>query len=184
MPSTVIVITGISASGKTTIGRQIAHHFRLPILSKDDVKERIFDGLGYSDRDFSRRAGQTAYSLLYHFARELLRSSDSFVIESNFNPKFDDAIFRELSRAYAPRFVQVLCHADGEVLLGRFQARIASGERHPGHGDTIDEHRSYLLSGRCDPLDIGGRLLTVDTTDFSRVDIAAILADIETDIRP
>lgn len=47
MPSTpLIVIVGPPASGKTALARRLATDLRLPLLSRDDFKERLFDTLG------------------------------------------------------------------------------------------------------------------------------------------
>src|SRR5919106_6497389 len=42
----VVVVTGVPGSGKTTVGRLLAHALRAPFLSLDSIKERLF---GVSD---------------------------------------------------------------------------------------------------------------------------------------
>lgn len=65
--------------------------------------------------------------------------------------------------------------------MERFHRRSVSGERHPGHHDHLnaDEVKPVLLRGRLDPLDIGSKLMLVDTTDFACMDTAAILSAIK-----
>jgi predicted kinase len=46
----LIVITGLPGTGKTTLGRKLAEELALPFISKDDIKELLFDGLGWEDR--------------------------------------------------------------------------------------------------------------------------------------
>ncbi len=180
MKSTVIVITGLPATGKTTLGIQLATHFKVPFLSKDVIKELIFDHLGVEDREFSKKTGRAAYAILYEVADQLMRSGSSFIIESNFKPAFDNATFSAIKEKYAPEFIQVLCWANGEVLLERFAARAESGDRHPGHVDSgnLDEFSSSLLQGRSEPLDIDGKLIEVDTTDFTKIDVDQIIKEI------
>lgn len=47
----LIIITGLPGTGKTTLGRKLAEEFRLPFISKDDIKEFLFDNLGWKDRE-------------------------------------------------------------------------------------------------------------------------------------
>ena len=64
-PSSLIIVTGPVASGKTTLSQRLALDSRLPLLNRDHFKEIIFDGLGWSDRAWSQRVGATSYGLLY-----------------------------------------------------------------------------------------------------------------------
>ncbi len=81
--------------------------------------------------------------------------------------------------------LQVDCSADEAVLLERFENRAGSDERHPGHdaghgdGVLIDELRLRLEDGTYGPLDIEGRLITVDTTDFATVDYSGVLKAVQ-----
>jgi predicted kinase len=76
---TLIIVTGHPATGKTTLSRALASGLRLPLLSKDTFKELMFDGLGWSDREWSRSVGATAISILYHTAATILSSGQSLI---------------------------------------------------------------------------------------------------------
>ncbi len=78
--------------------------------------------------------------------------------------------------------MQVLCRATSEVLLARFMARARSGERHPGHIDHLSyaEFAETLRRGPAEPLEIGGPLFEVDTTDWAAVDYAGLLEQVRT----
>ncbi len=181
MRSKIFVITGLPATGKTTIGTALADFLGIPFFSKDSIKERIFDGLGYSDRGFSKKVGFTAITLMNHFCQELAKSGQSFIMESNFKPQLDNDFFLKISQNFSPSFVQILCHAQGDILFERFCQRATSGERHPGHvdSDSLEEFRPILSLGRCDPLDLPGPLIEVDTTDFAQIDFKEMLAGIK-----
>jgi hypothetical protein len=56
-PPLVLIVTGAPASGKTTLGRQLANALGLPYFSKDLFKESLFDSLGWQDRAWSQRVG-------------------------------------------------------------------------------------------------------------------------------
>lgn len=173
MRPTVILINGISATGKTTIGRALANTLQLPFFAKDSIKEILFDQLGTSDRAWSHRLSGVTHAVLNPILEEELRAGRGFVLECNFNPQYDVDKFRRWQASYDFRIVQVLCHTQGEVVFQRFKARAESGTRHPGHVDdqNIEAFRDYLMGGRCDPLAVEGTVIEVDTTDFASVNI-------------
>jgi shikimate kinase len=41
-----VVLSGLPGSGKSTIGREIAAALSLPLIDKDDILARLFDGRG------------------------------------------------------------------------------------------------------------------------------------------
>ena len=45
-----ILITGIPASGKTTTARFLGERLNLPVISKDAVKEHLYDTVGFRSR--------------------------------------------------------------------------------------------------------------------------------------
>lgn len=181
MKETVIVIvTGPPCTGKTAIAKQVADHFSLPWMGKDTFKEVLFDTLGWEDRAWSRRLSRASVEMLFRFVEAHLKARRSCVVESNFKAEFDTARFLQLRERYAFEPVQIQCVADGQVLFERFKWRAEGGERHPGHCDHLNyaEFRATLLQGRLESLDIGGRTIEIDTTDFGTIDCAAVYAEI------
>ena len=176
----VVIISGLPCTGKTTIARRVAERFSLPLMSKDMYKELLFDTLGWKDRAWSRKLGWVSIVLLFQFLEAQLAARRSCIAESNFKAEFDTARFLDLQERYEFDTVQILCVTAGDVLFERFKRRAESGARHPGHCDRSNyaEFRETLLRGRLQPLDIGGRLIEVDTTDFEMVDYAAVLAEV------
>jgi len=177
MTPLALVITGGPASGKTTIGKRLAREMGLPFLSKDMLKETLFDTVGWSDREWSRKLGAASMRLLYRCAEALLEVDHSVVIESNFYPDFDTPPMLELQRQTGCRFAQVLCEAPGPMLVERFRSRELSGERHPGHAGqaSLEEIEQIILRGPWPALPIDGELIRVDTTDFEAIDYAGIV---------
>ena len=180
----LVIVTGLPASGKTTIGRRIAAELRLPFIHRDRLKETLFDSLGWSDRDWSRRLGVASWTLLYHVAEALLASRTSFVIESNFDPGQASDELRALQRRFPFYAVQVVCVANGSVLVERYARRSQSGKRHPGHVDdvAIDEHRERLLAGDVAALDLEGLVVRLDTNDLAAIDYVWIVRELRMDL--
>lgn len=176
----LIIVTGPPGSGKTTLGRRVAEEFHLPFIHKDGIKELLFDTLGWSDREWSKRLGVATYAILYHILEAETKAGASLVVESNFHPTFDDEKFADLHARYAFDTFQVLCVADGDILYERFKERAESGERHPGHLDDMnqEEFEAILRRGRHDPLDIGGEIFEIDMTDLGAIDYNGLSAAI------
>ncbi|MFA6603187.1 MAG: AAA family ATPase [Candidatus Shapirobacteria bacterium] len=172
----LVIITGLSCTGKSTIGKQLAEKVGLTLFSRDRIKDILFDHFGVKDRDWSLKVGAAAYSIFYYEIEELLKGGSSAVVETNFNPKYDNAKILELQKKYKFDILQILFKAKGDILFQRFKKRSESGERHPGHCDHLnyEKFRSSLLMGRCEPLDVGGELVKVDTTEFSEVNLSQL----------
>lgn len=168
----LIIISGPPCTGKTTLGRRIANKFHLPFVNKDSIKELLFDQLGWRDREWSKKLGRATYTLLYYFLEILLQTRHSFIVESNFDSSIASQEFAELLKKHGYEPLQILCQTEGATLFQRFKERSGSGERHPGHVDNLmyEEVQPVLLKGKTDPLEIGGTVMLVDTTDFEKID--------------
>ena len=165
----LIVINGRPASGKSTLAKRLADDLKVPNFSKDEVKEVIFDALGFSDREWSTKCNTPSYALINLIAKKILKAGGSVIIESNFSPKFDSKKINDIVEETGSQTIQVVCSADKEILFERFKARALSGERHPGHNDAkdLDLAREKHFTGEFIPLDFPGECIVYDTTKFN-----------------
>lgn len=62
MTSVLIIVLGPPCAGKTTLARRIAQEFQLPLIAKDDIKESLFDSLGWRDREWSKKLGRATFA--------------------------------------------------------------------------------------------------------------------------
>lgn len=178
----LIIITGLPGTGKTTLGKKLSEGLKLPFICKDDIKELLFDGLDWQDREWSKKIGSSSYDLLYYITESLLKTEKSLIVETNFNPKFANQKFLDLKEKYDFDPLQIRCITDGEILLERFMKRANSDDRHPGHVDSwnLDEWQTILLQGKIETLNIGGEIIDIDTSDFNKIDFNELISVIKT----
>jgi predicted kinase len=179
-PPLLVLVTGLPGAGKTSVGQTLSECLAIPFLSKDAFKERIFDTLGWNDKAWSRRVSEASHRILDYIVEEELKTGRSLIIESNFKPEIDNARFQKFQRRFGVVGVQVLCWADGDVLFERYWARHET-TRHPGHIEsaTPEEQRRDLAVGKCQPLQLGGPVIELDTTDFAKIDYPSLAQTID-----
>ena len=119
----VVIVTGPPGAGKTGLGKRLARELDLPFISKDDIKELLFETLGWEDRESSKKLGQASFELLFHFLECHVAAAKSLVVETAFIPEFYNARFSELQEKYGFEPVQIVCSAREEVLYKRFADR-------------------------------------------------------------
>ena len=64
----LIVVSGLPASGKTTVGRLVSQRLSLPLIDKDAILEAMFDSLGCRDRDERSRLSRASDEVLFTLA--------------------------------------------------------------------------------------------------------------------
>jgi predicted kinase len=164
----VVVVAGIPGSGKTTLARALAGELGIPVVSKDTIKEALFDALDTGDLEWSQQLGLAAHRVMYALVADL----ESVVLESHFWRGVSEADLRSLARP----LIQVYCHCPVEVAVERYRRRAMTSDRHPGH---LPEHQSDEVIARWasiepEPLDLDAPLIEVDTSGtVNTVELAA-----------
>ncbi len=177
--STLVIVGGAPASGKSTLSRQLSRDLRIPVFSKDDFKESLFDAIEYRDREWSKRLGKASFELLVMCARKLVSSGGSCIVESTFRPG-DGLYFEDIRRSHSNRVLQVFCRASVDEICERFHRRMNEGSRHPGHCDeSNDEELIHLMnSGEFVPLEVDGLLIQINTGADCRQEFRTSYQDI------
>jgi predicted kinase len=181
MHPTIIIVTGRPAAGKSTLARWLSQELKLPLVSKDTIREELFDRLGWEDRKWAQELGKASVDMMFYFARAELEVGHSMIMDNSFYPPVSNPRFQALKEKYQAESIQIICDADRETLFQRFKSRAETGDRHPGHGDqaVLEELYANLADTSSQALDIGGSVLEVDTTEYSNLDYQGILEQIK-----
>lgn len=163
---TVVLVTGGPATGKTTITDRCAEEFGLPTLSRDKLKETLFDTLGWSNRAWSQKVGEASYKLLFYCLEMMLTAKVSVIVDSNFSTDYGRETIRELIARHNYRTIELICWAPPSVIIDRFARRASSGERHPGHQDAgnINEFAAKAEEHPSIPIITNSESFFIDTT--------------------
>jgi predicted kinase len=178
---TIIIVTGRPAAGKSTLAKWLSQELQLPLVSKDNIREELFDRLGWKDRPWAQELGKASIDMMFYFARAELAVGHSLIMDNSFHPPISNPRFRALKEEYHAESIQIVCDAARDTLFERFKRRADSGTRHPGHGDqaVLDELYGNLANDSSRVLDIGGCVIRVDTTDFEKIDYPKILEQVK-----
>jgi predicted kinase len=133
----VFLVTGLPATGKTTLARALALALAVPMLAKDGIKEPLLQILGAADRAASRRLSDASFAALFALADAQLAAVGAVVLEGNFRPGEHEPALRALLARHASRCTQVLCRVPEPLRQARLKARAADAARHPGHRDAV-----------------------------------------------
>jgi len=116
VPPLLVVVSGPPGSGKTTLGRRLARDLMFPFVSKDGIKERLFESLGWTDREWSRQLGRASVDLLFYVVEVELSAGRSLVVENAFwkeNATEPSATPAASSRSTAGRPPRCWCGVSG-----------------------------------------------------------------------
>jgi thymidylate kinase len=159
-----VVVSGLAASGKTSVAQPLAQALGIPLISKDTIKEALFDAVGFGGLTWSKTLSRGADAAMVRIAEDV----DGAVLD---NFWYLDTVAELLAPLPRP-IVEVFCRCDPDVAFERFRGR----DRHPGHADhDLDPKlaRTWFLD-RAQTLPLGslGPVVEVDTE--RPVDVASV----------
>lgn len=192
-----ILVTGIPAAGKSTMAEAIAEQFKLPVISKDTIKEFLYDNVGFQSRQEKVNLGIASMEIMYYTAGQLMKAGQPFILENNFEYSSECGI-KTLLAKYRYFALTITLTGDYKVIYQRFLERDLCPDRHRGHvvNDCYPEkkerspeelrassfsYENFILSIEergFDTFSVDGKRIEVDTTDFSKIDMEKIFLQI------
>jgi predicted kinase len=128
------MVSGAPASGKSTLARALADAFGYTLLSKDTIKESLYDSLGTplgssvdSPAKLSRLMSRAAMGVLWSLAP----CCPQVILEANFRPRSQHEA--ERFTALEGRKLEVFCRCTPAEAARRFRARATATRHHPAH---------------------------------------------------
>jgi hypothetical protein len=156
-----IVVSGLPASGKSTVARAIADALRLPRLDKDEILEGLFDTLGVGDLAWRHKLSRAADDEL---RRQACALPGAVIVSWWRHPGSvsESGTPTEWLSSLAGELVEMHCVCSPRVAATRFVSR----KRHAGHLDGQKSlaavQASFEAQASLGPLKLG-RVLEVNT---------------------
>ena len=189
----VIVLAGMPASGKSTVAGKISAALSLPVLAKDELKESLFDTVGFTCYAEKRRLDHAANAVLLRAARAMLAAGQSVILDNNFDHISAKAL-DTLTEEFGARCITVFLGGDTEAFYHRYVERDRAHLRHPGHvvqdhypllpGESADhdmtreEFREKFEKRGMADVRLRGERIDVDATDPAAIDVEALIGQI------
>ncbi|HWQ57446.1 MAG TPA: AAA family ATPase [Clostridia bacterium] len=176
----LILIAGLPASGKSGFASYAGKELGIPVIVKDELKEILFDAIGFQSRAEKVKLGDAAMDLMYYMADRLMAGGSSVILDNNFESRSIPGLKRLLA-AHACRLVTVRFDGDIRAIYQRFVERDQDPARHRGHilntaypekdpepyvPISCEEFERKFRERGMTEFMIGGRLITVDATSF------------------
>lgn len=188
-----ILVTGIPAAGKSTMAEVLAEHFSLPVISKDKIKELLYDTIGFCSREEKVKLGIASMNIMYYMAEQFMKRRQSFILENNFENVSKEGLL-EILEKYSYKAITVTLTGDYKKIYQRFLKRNDSPDRHRGHvvnncyPEKIQNnfvapipYESFvngIVNRGMDSFVANGPHIILDTTDFIRIDKEKLLQQI------
>jgi adenylate kinase len=170
-----VIVTGIPASGKSTIGRSLATALGLPMLDKDEILEALFKTRGVGDAPWRMKLSRMADDALQERAMQV----ESAVITSWWrhpDSRVDSGTPAGWLLTLPGTLIELHCICGPEIAAKRFVSR----KRHEGHLDKFRSYAELLESfqqqAALGPLGVG-RLVNLNTE--GNVELAIMFNEIE-----
>ena len=131
----LIIITGISGSGKTTIANYLTNYYKFStIISMDLLKENIYDLVGFKDFEQKQSLKIVIYSIFLNLLNECMKRNDeNIIIEYPFNINWENKL-KKLLEKYSYKAVTIKVKAQNyDIIYQRLAKRNNSKKRHPSH---------------------------------------------------
>ncbi len=162
----VVAMSGLVASGKSTLARALADHLSSPLAVADRIRDHLVHGVpgrpiheaGWA-HGFEPGFSARVYGSMLHRGETVLQSGRPVILDACFSTSFQRAAARALARRYGAPFLFVGCRVDPETQRERLSKRDAEWDDDPGAWAAI-------------AADMAGRFVpATDIADDERIEV-------------
>ena len=170
MKQILILVTGSPATGKTTLATKLSERLKIPAFYRDRITEVLWDAPAPGEK-VPNQFGPASAEMIFHITEQLMKSNISFIIESYWHYNLANERLLGLKEKYKYNSVTIRLFGEPDILYNRFYKRQQTSERHEGlkggGKKTLDEFTALIELTGCNKIDIGGKILDIDTTVIS-----------------
>lgn len=132
----LILIAGMPATGKSHLADALKKAFGLPVLEKDEIKEQLFDTIGFTCYKEKRQLDVAATAVLLKLLERMCEADEDLIVVNNFTAEAGKEFNAFIEKNRVDVFTLFL-NGDPQVLYERYFERDSKGLRHPGHAMQI-----------------------------------------------
>jgi predicted kinase len=171
----LILMTGLSGSGKTWLAQRLAPRIGA-IHVRSDVERKRLSGLaaagcsrsGLNQGLYAKEINDSTYRRLARCASDILAGDFAAIADATFQRRTDRALFSRLSADLNVRLILIRCRAPAEVLRARIVDRARAG-RDASEANLAVLERQQATFEAIDPGE-GLEVIDADTTRPTIVD--------------
>lgn len=119
----LIIMQGVSGSGKSWLAEQIINRYQIINLRSDIERKRVQKQYVKSDEQYSVESRHQIYQHLLNLAKDILQADYSVLIDATFLEQQQRAIFLQLAKQCKVPFIIIHTEADQATLLKRIHQR-------------------------------------------------------------
>lgn len=137
---TVIAVTGLPGTGKTSVARALAGEFGLRVVSADAMRKELFGAAkqpaGYEQGAYTPEANRLTYEKLLATGRECLQRDGGVMLDATFRHPEDQVHAQVMAAEAGAEWRRIECQLAPELVRERLEKRTAN---HDGLSDATWE---------------------------------------------